>query len=93
MRVWFSYKGKGVDDVSLAVDKFANDEEKLMLLVDDDNIIPYGEPVEHFQSFTEFDKDDTEDVEEEIGPLKSRKPQEENFPYWFFDFEETQTTQ
>nr|KAJ0228327.1 hypothetical protein LSAT_V11C100021700 [Lactuca sativa] len=32
------------------VDEFVNDETKLMMVVDDGNIIPHGEPVEHFQN-------------------------------------------
>ena len=68
----FRYKGKVVDDASLTfdVDESANDVGKLMLLVDNGNIIPHGELVEHFKSFTEFDGDETEPKEVETEPLK-----------------------
>ena len=87
-------KGKVVvhTDLLVDVDEFANDETKLMMLVDDDNIIPHGEPVERFQSQTEFDGYDHEGGEEETGPLQPRKSQEEKFPFYFFDYEETQST-
>ena len=41
---------------------------------DDGNIIPYGETIEHFQTYTEFDGDDTKDEEEETKRLKPKKP-------------------
>ena len=63
-----------------------------MMLVDDDNIIPYGELVEHFESYTEFDGEDTEGEKEEIEPLQPQKSQHEKFPFYFSDSEELQTT-
>lgn len=68
----YGYKGKIVVDAALSfdVDESANDQVKLMLLVDDDNIIPHGEPVEPFKSFTNFVGHDTESKEEKTKPLK-----------------------
>ena len=66
--------------------------KKLTLLVNDGSIIPHGEPIKHFQSFTEFDGDDTKGEEEETRLLKSQKSQEKKFPYYFYDSEETETT-
>ena len=63
-----------------------------MMLVDDGNIIPYGEPVEHFQSYAEFDGDDHDDGEEETDPLQPQKSQHEKFPFYFSDSEDTQPT-
>ena len=40
-----------------------------------------------FQSYTEFDRDDHEDGEEETDPLQPRKAQQQNFPFYFFDSE------
>lgn len=61
----FRYKSKAIDDVSpiFDVDESANNQTKLMFLVDDGSIIPYGEPVEQFLNFTEFDGDDIEPEE------------------------------
>ena len=81
----YSSKGKVVvqDDVNDDVDESTNDEAKLMMLVDVSNIIPHGEPVKHFQSYIESEREDTENEEEETKPLQLRKPQEEKFPFIF----------
>lgn len=52
----FRYKGKAIDDASPAfnVDESSNDQSKLMLLVNDDNITPNGDPTKQFKSFTKF---------------------------------------
>ncbi|KAL7608676.1 hypothetical protein Lser_V15G12445 [Lactuca serriola] len=65
-------KGKAVvlTDPTVDVDESANDEEKLLLFVDDDNIIPDGEPVEHCQSYIEYDGDNPEGGEEKTDPLQ-----------------------
>ena len=54
-----------------------------MMLVDDCNIIPHGEPVQQFKSFTEFDRDGIEPKKEETKPLIPWKTQEEKFSYYF----------
>lgn len=63
-----------------------------MMLVDDGNIIPHGDPVEHFQSYTKFDGDDLEGGEEETNPLPPKKHKRKSFIFIFSDSEETQTT-
>nr|KAJ0214998.1 hypothetical protein LSAT_V11C300105250 [Lactuca sativa] len=94
---WGNYRSKGKsvvqDDRTVDVGESVNDEAKLMVMVDDGNIVPHGEPMEHFQSYTKFDGDDHEDGEEEIDPLlQPRKAQHEKFPYYFSGNEDTQPT-
>lgn len=73
----YGYKGKIVVDAALSfdVDESANDHAKLILLVDDNNIIAQRKSIENFKSLTDFVGDDTESKEEKTEPLKHRKAQ------------------
>lgn len=80
-----SYKACKVayDGPPYHVKESGNDQEKLMILVDDANILQHEKPVEKFECFSDYDNDDTKFVDKETEP---QQPYNEKYVYYFSGF-------